>query len=68
MNKHKQTGTNESWLWQRTTHVVDKKGVAVALLFLIAMAIWAVDRTENVSQWPVAWQKLPALLHHYSGK
>jgi hypothetical protein len=40
--------------------------VAVALLFLIAIAIWASERRENASQSQVqiTWQKLPALSSH----
>jgi hypothetical protein len=65
MNEHRQTvTTNRSWLSQRTTRVVDKKGLAVALLFLVAMAIWAVERTEKASQLHITWQKLPALSDH----
>jgi hypothetical protein len=56
MHEHKQP---------RTTDVVDKKGMAVALLFLIAMAIWAVERTGEVSQLQITWQKLPPLTAHF---
>ena len=65
MNKQTHGGkTIHPWLSERTTRVVDKKGLVVALLFLLAVAIWAVDRTEKVSHWQITWQTLPALSDH----
>jgi hypothetical protein len=48
----------------QTTHVVDKKGLSVALIFLAAVAIWAVERTEKADQLHITWQKRPPLSDH----
>ena len=59
-------GTNDKLMlaFAPTPRVMDKKGLAVALLFLFAAAIWAVERTEKASDLPITWQRLPALSDH----
>jgi hypothetical protein len=51
-------------LFEPAARAVDKTGVTVALLFLVAVAVWGVDRTEKASQFHATWQKLPALSDH----
>jgi hypothetical protein len=49
---------------QRPARVVDKKGLAVALTFLIAIAVWAGERVDKAIQLHTSWQKQPDLSAH----
>jgi hypothetical protein len=41
--------------------VVDMKGAAIALVFLIAMSLWAGWRRDQISEQVVTWQEPPEL-------
>ena len=56
--------TARSGFSPRTTHVVDKKGLAVALTFLIAIAIWAGARSDKAIELHSTWKKQPDLTVH----
>jgi hypothetical protein len=40
---------------------VDKKGIAVALAFLVALSLWAVWRGEKTTEQVIAWDEQPNL-------
>ena len=45
----------------RKRRVVDKKGVAIALLFLIAIALWAGWRRDQTTEQVMTWREQPDL-------
>jgi hypothetical protein len=48
----------------RTPHIIDTKGLAVALIFLTAIAIWAGEPADKALQPPTMWKKQPDLAVH----
>ena len=45
----------------RKRRVVDKKGVAIALIFLIAIALWAGSRRDQMTEQVITWREQPDL-------
>ena len=45
----------------RKRRVVDKKGVAIALIFLIAIALWAGSRRDQMTVQVITWREQPDL-------
>ena len=45
----------------RKRRVVDKKGMAIALIFLIAIALWAGWRRDQTTDQVITWREQPDL-------
>jgi hypothetical protein len=53
-----------SWASRRRRLAVDKKGLAVALIFLVALAFWAGERGGKSTELYSTWQEQPDLSAH----
>lgn len=49
------------WALVRKHRAMDKKGLAVALIFLIAISLWAGWRRDKTSEQVIAWHEQPNL-------
>jgi hypothetical protein len=62
MNEHTQrAGLHRYWASPRTSRTVDKKGLAVALTFLVAISFWLGGRGGKTAEQDSTWQKQPDL-------
>ena len=49
------------WALVRKHRVMDKKGLAIALIFLLAMSLWAWWRSDQTTEQVIAWHEQPNL-------
>ena len=49
------------WALIRKHRVMDKKGLAVALIFLLAISLWAGWRRDKTTEQVIAWHEQPNL-------
>ncbi len=62
MNEHTQgAGLHRNWASPRKNRTVDKKGLAVALTFLVAISFWLGGRGGKTAEQDSAWQNQPDL-------
>ncbi len=62
MNEHTQkAGLPRNWASPRQSRTVDKKGLAVALTFLVAISFWLGGRGGKTAEQASIWQKQPDL-------
>jgi hypothetical protein len=52
------------WLPPRKSRGVDKKGLVIALIFLVAIALWAGERGDKMTQQDNSWREQPDLSAH----
>lgn len=49
------------WALVRKHRGMDKKGLAIALIFLLAMSLWAWWRSDKTTEQVIAWDEQPNL-------
>jgi hypothetical protein len=64
MNEHMYRALHCSWASWHKRRAVDKKGLAVALIFLVAIALWAGEPGDKSTELNSTWQEQPDLLAH----
>jgi len=52
------------WLPPRKNRAVDIKGLVIALIFLVAIALWAGERGDKMTQHDSSWREQPDLSTH----
>lgn len=56
MNEHMYRALHRSWASRRKSRAVDKKGLVVAVTFLIAISFWAGERSDKTTKLNNTWQ------------
>jgi hypothetical protein len=64
MNEHMYRALHRSWASRRKSRALDKKGLAVALTFLVAMSFWAGERGDKTTEQDSTWQEQSDLSAH----
>lgn len=65
MNQHTyRARLHRLWLPPRKSRGVDKKGLVIALIFLVAIAFWASERGDKMTQQDSNWREQPDLSAH----
>lgn len=64
MNEHMYRALHRSWASRRKSRALDKKGLAVALTFLVAMSFWAGERGDKTTERNSTWQEQSDLSAH----
>ncbi len=64
MNEHMYRALHRSWASRRKSRALDKKGLAVALTFLVAMSFWAGERGDKTTVQDSIWEKQSDLSAH----
>jgi hypothetical protein len=61
MNEHMYRALHCSWASWRKSRAVDKKGLAVALIFLVVIALWAGEQGDRSTEFESIWREQPLL-------
>jgi hypothetical protein len=61
MNQHMYRALHRSWASRRKSRAVDKKGLVVAVTFLVAISFWAGERSDKTTKLNNTWQDQPDL-------
>ena len=64
MNEHMYRALHCSWASWRKRRAVDHKGLAVALIFLVAIALWAGEQGDKSTEFASIWREQPDLSAH----
>lgn len=57
MNEHMYRALHRSWASRRKRRAVDKKGLAVALIFLVAITLWAGEQGDKSTEFESIWRE-----------
>lgn len=64
MDEHMYRALHRSWASRRKSRALDKKGLAVALTFLVAISFWAGERGDKTTEPDSTWQEQSDLSAH----
>lgn len=64
MNERMHRALHRSWASHRKSRALDKKGLAVALTFLVAISFWAGERGDKTTEQDSTWQEQSDLSAH----